>query len=421
MFFGLLGKKPACPYCYTRVSSSGLFYRCLGWVNIAGKDKCKKTEDPTRVRVLSSSEAVLPSFKPDVWRSLLGLSQPCPHCQNLTKALACPNCHSALPADFTPDSPLFGIVGVRGSGKTVFLAVLSKELVTTIPNRTGATISEVAGNNNALLKRLANTQAEMERGGSLPIPTASWSKEETVPAVFNFRLSKANLLSKALSRSGHLLRMRRKFRFKDFRSTVAATFSFYDTAGEDLTSNDSARDLHYLAATDGLILLLDPFGFPKNREVARTRGVDETSLRDEPRVVLGALKEVLFEAERLGQKSRIRKPIAVVLGKIDAFFERVNPDDPMRSPSPRVPFFDERESLNLHERVASLISEWGGEDVLAMLDAYFETYRFFVASSLGIEPDYRAGRVSSQGIHPHRVAEPFLWLLARRGLIETKV
>ena len=72
-----------------------------------------------------------------------------------------------------------------------------------------------------------------------------------------------------------------------------------------------------------------------------------------------------------------------------------------------------------HNHVAALISQWGGHDVLNMLELNYTTYRLFVASALGAEPNYRTNTVNGRGVLPHRVTEPLLWLMARRNFIRT--
>ncbi len=390
--------KAACPYCYTRINPRLLAFRCSGRP-APGRTACTPREDSSRVRVLSDRTPLLPSFQPELWRSLVGRHAVCPACHGTTGTRVCPECHSVLPDNFTADSPLFGIVGVRGAGKTVLLTVLGKELTDTVARRLDANIDAVGSSN--LLTRLANSRAEMEgQSRALPSQTARKNVVETVPAVYTITLEKAVVAG--------------------LKRGVSTIFSFYDTAGEDLTTADRARDQHYLAAADGLILVLDPFGFPANRERAVQRGVDPGSLRDEPRAVLRALTDALREAEHLRAAKKIRKPVAVVVAKIDAFFDQIGPDDPIRLPSPRHPEFDEGQARSLHEHVASLIVRWGGDDVLRALEHNYQTYRFFAASALGAEPEYRANRVNSHGVHPHRVAEPLLWLMAMRGLVGSK-
>jgi hypothetical protein len=277
------------------------------------------------------------------------------------------------------------------------LTVLTQELTTTVARRFSASIDAVG--NSRLLSKLDKFRTDMSIGGGhLPDQTATYSQIETVPAVFEWQLPKNTLIG---------------------ARTVSTILSFYDTAGEDLSNLDIAREQHYLAAADGLILLLDPFGFPENRNNALNRGVDPSMLKDEPRSVLRNVTELLREADRLAANKKIKRPIAVVLAKIDAFFNEVGPDHPIRRPSVTGPYFSEQESLDLHNHVAALISQWGGSGVLNMLELNYTTYRLFVASALGAEPDYRRNTVNSRGVLPHRVAEPLLWLMARRKFIRT--
>lgn len=388
-------KLAPCPYCYAKIDPSKLWYRCSGRP-APGHEACTVSEDAARVRVLSDSTPALPSFEPAAKRGLLNARPVCPACQGPTGTRVCTNCHSVLPDNFTSESPLFGIVGVRGSGKTVLLTVLGKELTEGVARRFDASIDTVGS--STLLTRLDRARSEMENGGgTLPDQTAA---NERVPAVYTITLEKPGL--------------------GGIKQTVSTIFSFYDTAGENLATADRARDLHYLEAANGVILLLDPFGFDANRDEALRRGVDPSSLSDQPRTVLRSLTETLREAEHLKAGKKVKKPMAVVLAKIDGFFDEVGPDSPIRRPSSREPFFDEQESIELHEYIASLIAKWGGDDVLRALEHNYESYRFFVASALGSEPNYRDRTVSSRGIQPHRVAEPLLWLMARKSLIAAK-
>lgn len=394
MAFGFPKGAP-CPYCYAKIDPTKLAYRCSGRP-APGRSKCEASEDTRRKDVLNDADPALPAFVPTA-KKRLGDTRPlCPDCQGPTGTRVCPNCHSVLPNNFTAESPLFGIVGVRGSGKTVMLSVLGKELTEGVARRFDASIDTVGS--SKLLTQLDSARRKMEiGGGELPGQTA---RNERVPAVYTVTLEKAGLAG--------------------LKQTVSTIFSFYDTAGENLKTAERARDLHYLEAANGIILLLDPFGFAANKDDALLRGVDPTSLSDEPRSVLRALTDVLREAEHLKASKKVKKPVAVVLAKIDAFFDEVGPDSPIRRPSSTEPHFDEAESVELHEYIAGLIAKWGGDDVLRALDHNFETYRFFVASALGAEPDYKAATVSSRGIQPHRVAEPLLWLMARRSLVATK-
>jgi len=386
-------KKAPCPYCYQRIDPTRPSYRCSGRPT-PGKPPCVKAEDPVRRQNLESAEPVYPTFIPE--RGLLRRNgATCPHCGGTTGTRVCPLCHSVLPANFTADSPLFGLVGVRGSGKTVMLSVLSKELKTSVARRFSASIASVGS--SSLLVALERDRDSMDQvGGILPAQTVRATRRDTTPAVFEWQHTR------------EMLGMER---------AASTILSFYDSSGEDLSSDEITRELHNLAATDGLILLLDPFGFPANREDALHRGVDKNNLRDAPEAVLGNVTSLLREADRLSTNKKIKRPLAVVLAKIDAFFDQVGPDHPIRRPASSASAFDEAEARELHAHVESLVSQWGGDPVLALLRHNYTTYRFFVASALGAEPNYRTGEVSPKGVLPHRVAEPLLWLMAQRGFI----
>ena len=378
-----------CPYCYVEIQPAKLSYRCSGRP-APGRSACRPREDANRIRALGNAEPVLPSFHPN-GRTKAGAV--CPACAGPTGTRVCPNCHSVLPDNFTEDSPLFGIAGVRGSGKTVMLTVLGAELTQTVARRFDANIDTVGA--SKILTRLATDRQQMERGtGELPAQT---EVADRVPAVYSITMRKTGVVG--------------------IKQTISTIFSFYDTAGENLATADRARDLHYLEATDGIILLLDPFGFRANRDEALDRGVDPGSLAEEPSTVVRALTDVLREAERLKPNKKIKRPVAIVLAKADAFYDQLHPDSPARKPSSTEPVFNERESLEVHEHVGSLINNWGGDDVLRQFEHQYENYRFFAASALGSEPNYRTRIVNSRGIQPHRVAEPLLWLMSRKSLI----
>jgi hypothetical protein len=279
------------------------------------------------------------------------------------------------------------------------LTVLAQELGTTVAKRFGAHISAVG--TSRLISDLRTNRAQLVSGNhQLPRQTAAMDVASAVPAVYEWQQERPGV--------GGINR-------------VASTLlSFYDSSGEDLSDAERTRDQHYLAAADGLILILDPFGFEENHERALARGVNPEHLKNSPHDVLQNVTEMLRAAEQIHGSRKIKRPLAVVLAKIDAFYATVEDDDPIRKPSSVEPCFDEAESLDLHYHVESLVSQWGGDSVLSQLRMNYSSYRFFVASALGAEPDYRSGFVDARGVSPHRVVEPLLWLLAGRGFIETR-
>ncbi|CCQ45055.1 putative uncharacterized protein [Pseudarthrobacter siccitolerans] len=300
-----------------------------------------------------------------------------------------------LPAEYGTDSALIGLVGVRDSGKTVMLSQLDTELQTSVADRFDATIDAPGGKSGLARDLRINRELMLRSDGVLPAQTQESGDAKKPPAVYSWRYNRKG--------------------FMGIQRAASTVFSFYDNAGEDFATPDRALSQIYLGATSGVILLLDPFGFTANRDRAEAKGVDVPDTG--PEAVLDAITVVLRTSKGVKRNKKIKQPIAVVIGKIDAFFDQIPPDHPLRQPSSTRPIFDESESQTVHDHVGSLVEQWGGAGLIRKLEHNYTTFRLFGASALGAEPDYRSRRVNSRGLLPHRVAEPLLWLMASRGFI----
>lgn len=385
----------ACPYCYHKVRLNTLMFRCSG-VQAPGRTPCYPGRDERQEAYLKNSSPVLPSFATPHKLYRTGQRADCPACFGPTGTRVCSVCHTVLPSTFGDEKcPMFGMVGVKGSGKTVYLTVLAHELTTSVRRRFGASINTIG--ESPMISAIKQYRDTINSGGALPAATQAAAVEQRHPVVLEWRQEKDGLFG---------------------RSSVSSTIlSFYDTAGEDLQTQDATSSLAYLAAADGLIVVLDPFQFPENTQRGLHRGVNKDALSSPAINVIARITELLRSADSVKARRKVKRPLAIVVSKIDAFFDDVPPDHAIRKSPPRLPAFDEGESADLHNHVEALIDEWGGEDVLSLLRTNYENYRFFAASALGAEPDYRSARADSQGLRPHRVAEPLLWLMANHKII----
>jgi hypothetical protein len=386
----LLNPTAPCPYCYTEINPRRLAYRCSGR-HVAGRTPCEKKIDPARQRHFNDSAPYWPLIEP-----IGSASTRCPSCGADPGPPMCPECHSLLPAEYGADSALIGLVGVRQSGKTVLLSVLDTELQTTVADRFDATI-DAPGGQSGVARDLRVHRELMLRsdGGTLPAQTPTSGGAKKAPAVYSWRYSRKGPMGIA--------------------RTASTVFSFYDNAGEDFATADAALSQVYLRAVSGVILLLDPFGFPANRARAEAKGAELPQTG--PEAVLDAITLVLRTAKGVKRNKKIRQPIAVVISKVDAFFNQIPADHPLRLPSSTRPVFDESESETVHDHIGSMVQQWGGAPLIRKLEHNYTTFRLFGASALGAEPDYSTLRVSGRGVLPHRVAEPLLWLMANRGFI----
>ncbi|WP_017583226.1 hypothetical protein [Nocardiopsis valliformis] len=395
----LFRRTAPCPYCYAEINPRYLAYRCSGQ-HAAGREPCGTKVDTVRREHFADTLLYLPviarKMTQDGRPQAKFVSEPrCKDCGAVPGPPVCPECHSLLPDEYGTDSALFGLVGVRGAGKTVMLSVLDSDLQTTVADRFDAAIDAPGGKSGLTRELRVFHQIMSEGSGEIPAQTDGNRGGKKTPAVYTWRYDRKGPLG--ISRPAYTV------------------FSFYDNAGEDFATTESALTQRYLGATSGIILLLDPFGFPENKKLAQDKGMD--FMETGPEEVVEAVTAVLRATGKVKRKRKIRQPVAVVVSKIDAFFDQIPADHPLRKPSSARPLFDETESQSVHDHMGSLIEQWGGVGLIRKLEHNYTTFRLFGASALGAEPDYTTRRVNSRGLLPHRVAEPLLWLLATRGFV----
>lgn len=409
MIASLFGKKTtACPYCYHALDVNRVAFRCSGRGE-PGRPACQPVTDPRRALMLNSRDAVMPAIGPigpDGSRpvdqhgnqidTIAKASARCQGCGGESGVRICPSCHSLLPRSLDNDSPLFGLVGVPRSGKTVLLSVLHRELVRKIARRFNASIDNPGGA-SGFARDLDQFEQNMSReGGVLPSKTVD-NAGLREPAVYEWKHTRGG-------------------------KTASTIFSFYDNAGENVSQQERLMQQQYLGQASGIILLLDPFGFPANTGRATERGVEKTNSEFSPESALDGITYLLQTEHNVKRNKKIKVPLAIVVSKIDAFFDQVPSNHPLRQRGDAGSTFDEAESQSIHDHMAALIHEWEGDNLLRKLDENYENYRLFGVSALGAEPDYASGAVNSRGVLPHRVADPLLWLLADSGFVpKTKV
>ena len=197
--------------------------------------------------------------------------------------------------------------------------------------------------------------------------------------------------------------------------------SFFDTAGEDLRSQQSIEEnVRYLGAADGILLLLDPLQMRGARELAKpgTR-LPTPDGADEPATVLENVTDLLLASEGKKPNKRIDKPLAIVFTKMDTLLHDLKETSPLlRSPS-KEGYFDEHDSLEVHAEIQRLLARWEGSRIDQIARLHYRRYRYFGVSALGETPT-KDNRVAARGIRPYRVASPILWILGHFGIVPVK-
>jgi GTPase SAR1 family protein len=389
-----------CPFCFRKIDSSRLAYQCSGRGNV----ECKREEDEVRRRLTGSTRETYPTFMPPA-----GQKGPvaCPTCGGLAKRRACPQCHTALPIDFVDTkNPMIGLVGAKGSGKTVLMTVLVKQLRDVVAQRFGADI-RIATDNPDGHQGLSDYQASREvplyAKRTLPVGTAqlgtSPARQRATPIVLRWRQESARLIGG-----------------RSLRSTM---LSFVDTAGEDLNDMETAFTLEYISVCEGLIIALDPFALPG----ARARlNLPEAAIQvedDVPLDVVSRITELLRTEGNVKTKKRISLPVAIVFTKIDAFYPTLDRNSPIMATSAGLPAYQNADGAAVHENMLALLHSWSAADIENHMRLNYSDYRYFGVSALGAEPDYSSYTVAPGGVQPHRVEDPVLWLLSKAGTVPT--
>lgn len=391
-------RRLSCPYCYLRITSA-LGFQCVGRGS-PGHNGCVLRADPERERLTGFADPSRPYFAaPPGWPiGKVGLGW-CPACKGESGIRACPHCHTPLTTNFGASrSPLVALVGAKGTGKSVFLTVLAHQLRGALRVRFDADIRPVGQSHSGFdtqLRRLDENVARLFDEQLLIDKTEQAANGRREPMVFEWRGSYRDLL-----------------RRKRYRTTY---LSFYDTAGEDLSTQQLTHDLAYLGAADALILLLDPFSLPAARAVLQL-----------PRQAVFATEKTIDVISRVTEKLRasnavqpnrpIDIPIAVAFAKMDAFFPWLGSDHALVRARRERGFYDDVDGLDAHEHIRSLLHLWAADDVDTHLALNYSTYRYFGVSALGDPPDYETAQLRS-GVRPHRVEDPLVWLLATFGVV----
>jgi hypothetical protein len=399
------GSQAHCPYCYEEISRRPAWFRCTGQLSPAQK-RCAPAVD----QVLRDRTGFAGALPPAFAAARRASPVECPDCRGKTTIRVCPVCHSRLPVHFGEiDSHLIVPVGAKEAGKTVFMTVLVHELM----HRAGQQFNAaVTGADDYTRHRFpGDYESPLYHESRLPPPTAAQRGEHNrPPLVFRFTSEKPRS-------SGPLARVGRP----GSRDPLRALLSFFDTAGEDLRSQQSMEgNVPYLSAADGILLLLDPLQMPVARELAApgTR-LPTPGSADEPATVLENLTDLLLAGADGRDGQRIDRPLAIVFTKMDALQHTLDETSPLLRSPPRARYFDEEDSLAVHTEIQRLLARWDGSRIDQIAQLHYRTYRYFGVSALGETPT-EDNRVSARGIRPYRVTGPMLWILAQFGIIAVK-
>ena len=297
---------------------------------------------------------------------------------------------------------MIGLVGSKGSGKTVLMTVLVKQLKEVVGKRYDAAV-RLATDNPDGHQGLSDYQANRE---------APLYRERVLPPTTNQMAARGHAAPLLLRWQQETSRLGRA----SVRSTL---LSFIDTAGEDLNDVSTAFTLQYLSVCDGLIVVLDPFALPGARARLNLPDAAINVDDDGPLDVVNNITEMLKVEHNIKRNRKISLPVAVVFTKIDAFFPTLDRGNPLMSATPPVAGYDNVDGQTVHEHMLALLHEWNAQDIDTHMRLNYADFRYFGVSALGAEPDYESKTVAAGGVRPHRVEDPVLWLLSKSGTVRS--
>ncbi|MGW3942360.1 TRAFAC clade GTPase domain-containing protein [Streptomyces phaeochromogenes] len=396
-----------CPYCFTSDRDSRLAYRCLmARTGVRGVTPCAPETDGTwaaftGVPAGGAAAQRGPCFDaPRGPRGGRGRA-PCPACRVGSPVRVCRHCHNDLPSDYCDQSSrIIALIGPKSAGKSTYVTVLAHEL----RNRVGREFSAaVASMGSSTQQRYRAMEDDLYHRLLLPGPTQPAAMRFNDPLIF--RLSTPRPAMGGL-RDGS-------------RHTALV---FFDAAGEDLASAEAMdRYTAYLAAADGVILLVDPLQLRTVREQLADIDWRLPPVETAPEQIAADLAAQLRGRRRGEGQGKVTTPLAVAITKSDVLRPWLPNGSLLGRPAVRAGAVDDADRLAVHQDTRALLDEWDGGLLHRQLDRDFADFSLFCLSALGSPPPADApSDAPKSGPRPLRVEDPLLWLLGRRGLLPVR-
>ncbi len=412
-----MAKKYTCPYCFKEHDFDDVEFRCVnGFCS-------EKVQDEQYARYLGLKKESMPKTNatfcsktvlPKLFRGhYMPMWENCPFCETKTSIRVCPNCHNELPEGIQDNEDMIiAIVGSRDTGKTHFISVLIDELQKRIcPNVFNGVFNPM---NDAIYKHYKENfynKVYIQKQLQDLTATANQRGETAVrkPLIFEMMIP--------LDEKGKKVR---KF-----------TFVFYDTAGEDLKNEAIMKTVNrYICKAAGIIFLLDPLQIMELRNNMDDEEIKSSSSilanEIEPQeMVLQRIANVIREERGLKKTQKINVPTAVAFSKFDVlkrFFPKgsivLEPSSYLREGQ-----LDKSEWFTVSCEIEAMLKEWGAGSFAKNVEMIFEKYTYCTVSALGQRPvlSKTGGAKTLESVpRPHRVEDPFLWLLKENNIIKEK-
>ena len=380
--------KELCPYCFEYFTLKETPFRCSNPSCIAERDSIyEKYWGATKPlkKVIQPIGDFFERFKN---------SRHCDECSMITYTRLCPHCHEALPSTTGEyRNHIYAVIGGPDSGKTHYIAVL----INLLQNELGPKM-------DFMLDALGDeTRIKYERDFYKPL----FEKHEVIGKTDSAKAKKG--VHKPLIYGISILRNNKVENY--------LTLVFFDTAGEDLNSEDTMAVLNkYIYRSDGIIMLVDPLQIARVRNklpnVAKPKTISSKSLD-----ILSRTTQLIQKGLVLTPTDKINIPLAVSFTKMDAVDDLLDGGLQLKFKSNHHKGFNLDDIEAVNSEMKALLVEWGENSLIQLATARYKDNKFFGLSALGTNP-HRTQKVDK--IIPNRVEDPFLWLLYKSGILKNK-
>ncbi|MCI0540036.1 MAG: hypothetical protein L0Z50_32925 [Verrucomicrobiales bacterium] len=323
--------------------------------------------------------------------------------------VACPHCRRILPPGFVDvQHHIISIVGDQSAGKSYYLSVLAKLLPLALYRQFAVTFYDADPAGNAMLNDMKKTlfSAQTPEQAHLVKTQLEGAMYERVP------------------RYGRVVAMPKPFIFYMHSAREPhrrCSAIFYDNAGEHFQPGRDSADspgAQHVASASGIVFLFDPFNHPEFRK--RMRGQADPQLeqpvQDQQDTILSELNVRVKKLLNLEMSDRIPQPLALVVGKCDAWAHLLG-EKPLADPVQPGRLDLERVNEN-SDRVRKLLLEIA-PIIVANTEVISGNVRYFPVSSFGHPPvKIGAGQYvpDPRQLRPILAETPVLWILAQAQL-----
>lgn len=375
-------KKFKCPYCYEQhdIRTSGI--KCS--YNIPGKPNVRcftNVKKDTKGWIIADKDKMK-----------------CLKCKHASVSVYCNSIEKTIPRVYIEEGKSLSIalLGARNSGKSNYIGVLVNEIRKKMVGKQSfncsldLTASEESNEyyNRYYYNRLFNE-------GLTPISTIPG---EIPPLIFPLRF---------------------------LNNKKVAALTFYDTAGENLDSQDTMEiNNRYISNADGIVLLLDPLQIPSIRDRLRDKISDDKEyknvVRSQNTDITEVLSRIIQNIRNMKKiKGTIKIPVALVFTKIDALekYGLLSEGSCLLKESEHLSrgVFVRTDFESVNIEMQTLLENWLDAELIQLLKN-FEKFAFFGITALGAVPN--GEELFNGKVNPRRVLDPLLWILAEKGYIK---